>query len=80
MGFLPVLPGNSGFSPSSERGTLGKRPGHSHSIVSETPKQLLFRLTEYFRPPQFTVRFTVKQSRLKAIDGDRCRSVEVLWL
>jgi hypothetical protein len=32
--FLPNLPGNSGFTDLVDRDTLGKRPGHSHSIVA----------------------------------------------
>ena len=41
--FLPNLSGNFGFTNSAERDTLGKRPGHSHSIVSGTYKYLKSR-------------------------------------
>jgi hypothetical protein len=39
-GFLPVLPMNSGFTTAADHFIMGKRPGHSHSIVSGTYKYL----------------------------------------
>jgi hypothetical protein len=51
---------------------MGKRPAHSHSIVSGTDKQLKL---QHFSSGHvgLTVRSTAKQFRLSAIGGDRSR-------
>jgi hypothetical protein len=68
-GFLPVLPRNSGFTASANRDTLGKRPGHSDSIVSGT-YELLKQNDFGLERSNFTVISTVKKCRLVAIEGD----------
>ncbi len=71
--FWPVLPSFTGLRTDREpwQDQTG-RPRHSHSIVSGTckcPKSRGFLSGD----PGLTVRNTVEKSRLKAIDGDRCR-------
>jgi hypothetical protein len=70
--FLPKLPGNSGLTASADRATLGKRPGHSHSIVSGASKRLK-SITFPHRRFDSTVTFTVNLFCLLPIDGDRRR-------
>jgi len=72
-GFLPVLPSFMGLRIYREPWqNLTGPPRHSHSIVAGAFKYLtlLFFLTADNR---LTVRYTAKNFRLSAIDGDRCR-------
>ena len=70
--FLPLLPRNWGFFSAADREKIKESPCHSHSIVSGTCKCLNYRDFSSGHPG-LTVRNTVEKSRLKAIDGDRCR-------
>jgi hypothetical protein len=70
--FLPKLPRNSGLATGADCDMLGKRPGHSHSIVSSTRKHLNTANFVSGRA-NFTVRSTVKKCCLGAKEGDRCR-------
>src|ERR1700722_14901403 len=47
--------------------------GHSHSIVAGACKHLN-EINLLSSAARFTVRNTVEKSRLRAIDGDRCRN------
>ena len=71
-GFLPNLPGNSRLATAADCGTLGKRPGHSHSIIS-WPRNLLIHGNIPEGAIHNTVRNTNSQFRFVAIVNDRCR-------
>jgi hypothetical protein len=69
-GFLPVLPRNSGFTGAADRATIGKRPGHSHSIISWHRNSLMQRKIQRCGTPN-TVSDTDRKCRLEAIGTDR---------
>jgi hypothetical protein len=70
--FASFAPSFRPYGLTPNRGKLCRQLPHSHSIVAGTYKDLT--LLVFFQAyNELTVRPTVKQIRLSAIDGDRCR-------
>jgi len=73
IGFCQIHPAFRGYGYRANRGKLGRQPPHSHSIVYGSCKHLN-EINLLSSAARFTVRNTVEKSRLRAIDGDRCRN------